>query len=199
MADAPAAPAVADVLRPPGGSGRGRLSDAEAEEVVEQLEALLGRVEAMAGPDGEAARAAVSALAEVYGEALARAVAVAREVPEAVACLSADPLVGHLMALHGLHPGPPEARARQAVSEVQGLLGATASVSLAGVHDGVAEVRVSPGGCGSARLKAAVRDIVLTAAPELSDVEAVDDPPVPAAFIPLQAVRRRRPKVEGRI
>jgi hypothetical protein len=82
-----------------------RIDDAGVEEIVGRLDALLERVESMPGEDGEAARDAVSSLALTYGEALARALAAAG--PVAVERLSRDPLVGHLMVLHGLQPPAP--------------------------------------------------------------------------------------------
>lgn len=81
------------------------MDDAQLEEVVARMDDLLERVEAMPGEDGEAARDAVSSLAVTYGEALARVLAAAG--PVAVERMSADPLVGHLMVLHGLQPPAP--------------------------------------------------------------------------------------------
>src|SRR3954453_17142756 len=50
-----------------------RLADAAVRERLTGLDELLERVEQIPGPAGELALEAVSALAEIYGEALARA------------------------------------------------------------------------------------------------------------------------------
>jgi hypothetical protein len=160
--------------------------DAAVEQTLADLDELLGRLEQLPGPAGELALEAVSALAEVYGAALARAVSIA--VPAdggaTAAALAADPLLGHLMALHGIHPDPAEVRVARALGEVHG------GGELVGITDGVAEVRMSGGGgCGASAGPELVRDTVLAAAPELADVRAVAAPAAPA-FIPLSSLTR---------
>lgn len=171
----------------------GRLADAEVEERLTHLDGLLGGIEEMPGTGGEMARAAVSALAEVYGEALARAVTVASSAPGAVRRLASDQLVGHLMALHGLHPDPPERRVEEAISQIQSRLHGGGSVELAGIEGGVARVEVATTGCGSQDLPSSVRDIVLAAAPDLAGVEAARAAQPAPAFIPVEALRRKAP------
>lgn len=80
------------------------LAGAEVEQRLSRLDGLLERLEAMPGGGGQLAREAVAALAGVYGEALRRTLTVAGS--DAADALGADPLVGHLMVLHGLHPDP---------------------------------------------------------------------------------------------
>lgn len=80
------------------------LAAAEVEQRLARLDGLLERIEAMPGGGGQLARETVAALAGVYGESLRRVLSVA--APGAVDVLAADPLVGHLMVLHGLHPDP---------------------------------------------------------------------------------------------
>jgi hypothetical protein len=165
-----------------------RLADAEVEEALQRLDRLLGRIEALPGDDGETARDAVSLLAQVYGEALARAIAVAASTTDAAAALSGDQLVSHLLALHGIHPQPLQARVERSVMEMRQLLHDD-TIRLVGVQDGVAHVVVPKGGCGSEELTSTVRDILLGVAPDLEDVQAVSE--APAVFIPLQSLRRR--------
>lgn len=164
-------------------------SDEEIEEAVVRLDGLLQRIEAMPGDDGNTARDAVSLLAQVYGEALARAVAAVAANPEAARHLAGDQLVGHLMALHGIHPEPVEQRVGQVIADMQGLLHDDASLQLQEIKGGVATVAVPSSGCGSENLSEAVRDIVLAAAPELEDVRAVPAAAAPA-FVPLDAIGR---------
>jgi Fe-S cluster biogenesis protein NfuA len=164
-----------------------RLDDAAVRERVTRLDDLLGQVEQVPGPAGELALEAVSALAEVYGEALARALALAAEPRTFVA----DELLGHLLALHGIHPDPVERRVEQALSELEPAVRERGGeVELAGIDDGVAHVRLSVSGCGSAGVEDAVRSAVLAVAPELADVER-DVPPPSPAFVPLDSLLNR--------
>lgn len=166
-----------------------RLNDGEIEKRLTYLDDLLARVEAMPGPEGQIAGDALAALTQIYGEALARVLSAAG--CEAVAAAADDPLVGHLMLLHGLHPSPPEQRVEQAILEMQELLGNRSAVQLSGIESGVARLSVTAGGCGSEGLSSSVRDIVLGAAPDLVAVETVESAPGAHAFIPVDSLRRR--------
>lgn len=175
----------------PGPEPGPRLDDPAVQERLTRLEDLLGRLEQIPGPAGELALDAVSALAEVYGEALARATAYAAAAPSVVGAMADDELLGHLLVLHEIHPEPVEQRVvraldglRPAVQERGG------DVELIGIEGSVATVRVSVSGCGSAGVVDAVRDVVLAVAPELSDVR-----PAPAdreaTFVPLDSLLTR--------
>lgn len=164
-----------------------RLTDDEVEERLGYLDDLLARVEAMPEPHGQIAGDALSGLSEIYGEALARMLAAAGA--DLAERLASDPLVGHLMVLHGLHPSPPEQRVKEAIQEIEELLGKPGSVQLTGVEAGIARVSVTASGCGSQGLSSSVRDIVLGAAPELVGVETAES--APAAFIPVDSLHRR--------
>lgn len=179
---------MADPVADPEPGPGGRLTDAEVEERLDELDELLAEVEAIPGRAGEAARDAVSALAAVYGEALARTLAAGADAGAARRLVD-DPLVGHLLALHGLHPDPPEQRAARAVAEIGDQL--QGGVSLDGVDGGVARITLAASGCGSGELAASVRDIVIAAAPELAEVEATSAPAT-SAFIPVQSLHRAR-------
>ena len=175
------------------GQRLGRLDDAAVRERLTRLDELLAQVEAIPGPSGELALDAVSALAEVYGEALARAVTCANDAPDVLAALTGDELLGHLLVLHGVHPDPVERRVTHALDELRPALQERGGdVELAGIDDGVATVRLSIKGCSSAGVEDAVREAVLAVAPELSDVARVPaasrrDP----AFVPLDALMPR--------
>jgi hypothetical protein len=172
-----------------------RLDDAAVEELVGRVEQLLGRLEEVPGPAGELAAAAVAALTELYGEALARVAGHARGSP-ALRELADDALVGRLLALHGLHPDPVDRRVARALDGLRLELSSLGrDVTLAGLADGVAEVVLSGhgGGCGSggpsvAQLTDLVRDVVVGAAPELADVRVV--PERPTTFVPLESLLR---------
>ena len=67
--------------------------------MIEEVEALLDRVEEFPEPQREITTELVQALLDMYGEGLSRIVA-ACDVPVE------DELVAHLLLLHGLHPVP---------------------------------------------------------------------------------------------
>ena len=179
----------------------GRLDNRAVRDRLTRLDGLLEQVEAIRGPAGEIALEAVSALAEVYGEALARAVAYASEAgPGLVAAITGDELLGHLLVLHGIHPDPVERRVAHALDELRPALQERGGdVALSGIDDqGVATVQLSIKGCSSAGVEDAVREAVLTVAPELTDVQRA---PVAgkrdAAFVPLDALLSRASGVQS--
>lgn len=174
------------------------LGDPEVEQRLADLDGLLAQVEAIPGPAGRLAVEAVAAVAEVYGAALTRVMAYASGGTgpaggRLLDALTGDPLLGHLLALHGIHPEPAEGRIARALDDVRAQHGPSAEVALGGVADGVAEVRVAGGGgCGhsAGALADVVRDAVLAAAPELAEVRVVPvEAARPATFIPLDALR----------
>jgi Fe-S cluster biogenesis protein NfuA len=170
-----------------------RLDNAAVCDQLTRLDGLLEQVEAIPGPSGEIALEAVSALAEVYGEALARAVAYASEAaPELVQAITDDELLGHLLVLHGIHPDPVERRVAHALDELRPALQERGGdVELSSIEAGIATVQLSIKGCSSAGVEDAVREAVLTVAPELSDVQRAPAAKRDAAFIPLDALLSR--------
>jgi Fe-S cluster biogenesis protein NfuA len=173
-----------------------RLDEVTVRERLAWLDELLAQVEAIPGPAGELALDAVSALAEVYGEALARAVEHASGTPAVLAALTADELLGHLLVLHRIHPDPLEQRVRRALDALRPALRERGGdVELAGIDQDVARVRLSISGCSSAGVEDAVREAVLAAAPELSEVQCLP-PERDPAFIPLTTVLRK-PAITG--
>lgn len=81
-----------------------RLDDPSVRERLAGLNDQLARLEGASGAIGELALSAVSGLAELYGEALARILDLAG--PELVGRMVDDELVGHLLALHDIRPEP---------------------------------------------------------------------------------------------
>jgi Fe-S cluster biogenesis protein NfuA len=179
-------------------AGEPRLDGPALGEHLARLDTLLEQVEQAPGPSGRAAVAAVQALTALYGEALARVLDLAG--PEVAARLAGDELLSHLLVLHELHPEPAERRAATAVEGLrEALRERGGDAELLGVEDGVATVRVSSGkGCrsSSAPVEDAVREAVLAAAPELTEVRPVA-PPSGSAFVPLETVLPRRAPTGG--
>jgi Fe-S cluster biogenesis protein NfuA/nitrite reductase/ring-hydroxylating ferredoxin subunit len=165
------------------------VDDGEARRRVERVEGLLAEIE-----DDPEATAAVEAVIDLYGEALARLVAGADPV--------ADELVSQLLLVHDLHPVPLETRVRQALDEVRPYLRSHGGdVELLALEDGVARLRLegSCNGCPSSAttLRLAIEDALAAAAPDLEriDAEGVAEPK-PArtpGFVPLGAVQRAAP------
>ncbi|MGH8889509.1 MAG: NifU family protein [Acidothermaceae bacterium] len=171
---------------------RGRLGDEEVHERLGRLDALLGQLEEIPGPTAQSALDAVQLLAEVYGEALARVLAAVRDTPAAARSMCDDELLGHLFVMHDLHPDSVEQRVANAVESLQSYVGSHGgSIEFVGIEDGVAKVALA-GSCGSCSSSATtldlvVKEAVLAAAVELSDVEATTkkaaDPLIPAASL----------------
>lgn len=169
-----------------------RLDDTAVREQLARLDELLGQVEAIPGPAGEVALDAVSALAEVYGEALARATAYASTTPAALAAITDDELLSHLLVLHGIHPDPVDRRVAHALDDLRPALQERGGdVELAGIDEGVATVRLSVKGCSSTGVEDAVREAVLAVAPELSDVARAPAAKRAAAFVSLDTLMAR--------
>lgn len=172
-----------------------RLRDDAVAERLSRLDELLGQVEETPGPAGEVALAAVTELARVYGEALARAAGYAAEAAGPLEAFLADELLSHLLVLHEIHPEPVARRVARAIARLRAeVAGRGGMVELTGVDDGVATVVLALGGCGSTvdGVREAVTEAVLAVAPELSEVSII----APAkggdtAFVPLASVTVR--------
>jgi Fe-S cluster biogenesis protein NfuA len=172
--------------------GPARLDNQAVRALLAVLDEQLAQLEATPGPVGELALTAVSGLAEVYGQALARALDLAD--PDVVERMLGDELIGHLLALHGVHPEPVEARVARVIERLRADLSAQGgTIKLDGFDRAMAIVRLSLVGCGSsaADVEHAVSRAVLTAAPELAGVTIVPaGRSSPAPFVPLDALMR---------
>jgi len=170
-----------------------RLDASTVVERLARLDLLLEQIEGAPGPMTGAAIEAVQVLAAVYGEALARVLDGADRA--LVDRMAGDQLIGHLLVLHDIHPEPPERRAERAVDALRpSVLERGGDVELTAVEEGVARVRLAAKGCGSssAELEEAVREAVLTLAPELSGVErAPGADGRRSTFVPLEALTLR--------
>jgi Fe-S cluster biogenesis protein NfuA len=159
-------------------TGAERLDDAAARDLVERLESLLARLEALPDPLARGmALDAVESLVRLYGEGLARIVEQIETAadPALTNAIAQDEVVAHLLLLHGLHPEPLDERVRRALDEVRPYLHSHGGdVELVAVAGDVARVRITstgPGGASPAKtLRVAVEQAVLRAAPELQHV-----------------------------
>ncbi|MFE9452143.1 NifU family protein [Streptomyces sp. NPDC006739] len=174
-----------------------RLDEASVAERLTLVDELLERLERTPGPTAREAVEAVRALAEVYGEALARTLD--RAGPALAGALADDELLGHLLVLHGIHPEPVGPRVDRAVERLRrDLRERGGDLELVGIDGAVARVRLSAKGCGSstAGVLAAVEETLLAVAPELERVEPVQEAAAPA-FVPLDALTLRSPQPQG--
>ncbi|MFD0540464.1 hypothetical protein ACFQY7_48365 [Actinomadura luteofluorescens] len=104
-----------------------------------------------------------------------------------------DELVGHLLAMHGLHPEAPEARVRRALAALEGFLAKhRTTVELTGTDGDAVRLRVATEGRAAAPRPVldAVERAALAAAPELERVE-IEAPAPEKVLITLDQVRSR--------
>jgi Fe-S cluster biogenesis protein NfuA len=162
-----------------------RSAGARVEELLDSLRS---------GGFGGAAAAAeelVGLLVGLYGDGLARIVAILADEGDAGAAiltrLADDPQVEGLLLLHDLHPLSIDSRIQRALDRVRPYLGSHAGgVQYLGVVDGVARLRLegSCHGCPSSTVtvQLAITSAVQDAAPEVSDVmvEGMTAAPEPA-------------------
>lgn len=177
-----APPAPASAAPPPAAPPPAASAEEEAEELLHRLNELLEQLERLPGPAGKLAMDAVTALSELYGTALARVMALVDGEPRIPGVLAEDELLRHLLVLHGIHPLPLADRVADALDRLRPhVLIHGGALVLDGIDDGVARIVVPAGcsgGCGPdpAALREAIVSCVLTAAPELSDVEVRQEP-----------------------
>lgn len=134
----------------------------DVESAGEKVEELLATLRS--GEDREVAEDLVRVLMDLYGDGLARIIAVLREHDATLLrTIAADDLVASLLMVHDLHPDDPDSRIRRA-------LAAFDAVEYLGIDDsGVVRLRLR-GGCRSSA-QAVVERAVLDAAPEVVSVE----------------------------
>jgi Fe-S cluster biogenesis protein NfuA/nitrite reductase/ring-hydroxylating ferredoxin subunit len=158
--------------------------------VGEEVEDLLAAFRAGRGDPARLADELVRLLVGLYGDGLARVIAVLGEHGDAGAAimtaLTEDPLVESLLLLHDLHPLDVDARVQRALDQVRPYLGSHAGgVEYLGVADGVARLRLqgSCDGCPSSTMtvQLAIEGAVMSAAPEVSEVvvEGMTTAPAP--------------------
>jgi Fe-S cluster biogenesis protein NfuA/nitrite reductase/ring-hydroxylating ferredoxin subunit len=162
---------------------------AHAEELIERVQALSERVEAIADWESrELAHELVGAVAEMYGDGLARIMRVLDGAGEAGAAIRAelveDGSVASLLLIHDLYPVDLETRVAEALDTVRPYMESHGgNVELLGLADGVARLRLqgSCSGCAASRatLELAIKQALDEHCPDLAglDVEGVAEPP----------------------
>ena len=167
------------------------LSDEDVASLLTRFDELVERLETSSDEQSVIALEAIECLAEIYGAALSRVVTLAPAGGLAVKAMAEDELVGHLLTLHGLHPDCAEDRIGRTLDEIRPHLGKDSQVSLASIDDGVAHLTLTAAGCASSAQStaAAIGDLVLAAAPELSGVNATATRP--PSLIPAESLLRR--------
>lgn len=168
------------------------LDDDAVERRLVRLNEILGQLERIPGRTAELALQAAETLIEVYGEALRRVTSRVADSPDVLRAFTDDELLRHLLVLHRVHPDPTEQRVAQALDNLRPQLRAQgAEVELTGIHTGVADVCLTAGspGCSTNAVRELVREQVLAAAPELTEVNVVAGSA--PRLIPVTALRQR--------
>lgn len=176
------------------------LEDRELQSRAARIEAMLEEIEALPDPNARARMAdIVQGLLELYGEGLARILAIVTKQPDpeeraqTLKRLTEDELISHLLLLHDLHPVDVETRVEQALEGVRPYLQTHGgNVALIGVEEGVAYLRLEGHckGCPSSTmtLRHTVEEALRRAAPELIGIVAEEPPQMPANFVPLTSL-----------
>ncbi|MEO3794670.1 hypothetical protein ABGB14_31040 [Nonomuraea sp. B10E15] len=142
----------------------------------------IARIEVMLDEAGPDAVELVKELLDLYGEGLARVMAVLEE--EQAARLAADESVAPLLLLHDLHPVDVRARVEAAIG---------GSAEVLAVEDDLVRLRVRPAGCRSSSEAAtsALREAVRAAAPEIEhvdiEVERGETPLIPVESLAVRS------------
>lgn len=171
------------------------------EDVGQRVEAILDQITRTTPKAADLAEDLVRELMGLYGAGLQRILdRLSTADPQAVADLSADPLVAGLMALHDLHPVDVTARVEQALEGVRPYLGSHGGGVRLVAIDGDAvrlELQGSCDGCGSSAttVQYAVEGAIREAAPEIARVEVSNVVPEETAertgLIPAESLSRR--------
>jgi hypothetical protein len=170
------------------------MSNNQFQSYTKKVDELVQRVTTL--PDSEARRAALELLQSVmdlHGAGLARMVEVLSTGDAgraSLAKLGEDPLICGLLVLYGVHPAALEDRVKRALGNIRPQLHKLgASVELVVVGEGVVRLKVEGQvqGFSSEKLKTAVEQVVLEAAPEISDI--VFEGLISPNFIPVQMIQ----------
>jgi Fe-S cluster biogenesis protein NfuA len=182
------------------------MNNGEFQAHAERIERLVEQVTAL--PDEDARNKSLEllqSLMDLHGEASARIVELLSEGGEAgrssLTKLGKDPLICGLLVLYGVHPVPLEARVAEAVEKVgPQLRKLSGSVELLGIADAVVRVKIesSGHGCGSSpdKVKLAIEQAILEAAPEVVEVIAEGLPTSASGFVPINMVQAATQKEE---
>jgi Fe-S cluster biogenesis protein NfuA/nitrite reductase/ring-hydroxylating ferredoxin subunit len=175
-----------------GGSAEADPGAGSPDELVERLRRLTAELELISDPAArETAEQMVGSVVELYGEGLARILALVEEAGPAAdelrERLAGDGVVASLMLIHGLYPVGLEERVHEALDSVRPYMESHGGdVDLLGIEDGVARIRLegSCEGCpaSASTLELAIKGALEEAAPDLEGlvVEGAVTPAGPA-------------------
>jgi hypothetical protein len=171
-----------------GATGDARDGAGDAAAASARIERLLDELRTMVAPLAwQRVDELVTTIVDVYGRALAQlAAAVA---PERRRALADEEPAATVLALHGLHPLPPDERIRRALEQLAPQLGRVELVSLA---DGAARVRAldAPAIAGAAT---AIERLLQEAAPELQriEIDGLREPATHGTLVQIDLLRSR--------
>ena len=163
-------------------------------ELLDRVQELSARVDELADPRArELAHELVATVIAMYGDGLARIMAVIEQSREAGATildtLAQDGAVASLLLIHDLYPVSLEDRVTEALDTVRPYMESHGgNVELLGIEDGVARLalRGSCHGCAASRatLELAIKQALDEHAPDLNglEVQGVTDAPPPGAL-----------------
>lgn len=166
-----------------------------------RIEGLIQEVEVFSDPGVRATTGELlHALLEMYGEGLARLLAMAAQAETPgqalIETFARDELVGPLLLLHGLHPIDLETRVRQAVGSLQpSVQSRGGALEFVALEDGVATLRLTGSchGCSSSAgaLRQMVEEAIYNAAPDLDEIRVEGEAAPQRAATPVKFVPRR--------
>jgi hypothetical protein len=165
----------------------------EFQERIGHIDGLVQKLESSADPAlRRTAKELMARLMELHGAGLDRMLEIVVEVkPELVGTLADDPLVGSLLILYGLHPDDFETRARRGVDKVRPLL-RSHGVRVNPVTVTETSVHIKMTGGSSREMEAAIREALLEAVPDATEVviEGVKPTSQASQFVPLSSLGR---------
>ncbi|HUI22287.1 MAG TPA: nitrogen fixation protein NifU [Methylocella sp.] len=154
-----------------------RQDTATLEKTLRRLEDLTAALGSASSPNAsEAARELLELVLDLHGLALARLTSVVASAPDGGALtekMIADPYIGAVLLLHGLHPQDPEVRLREILDRMNLEWAARGfHVDLLGVASASARVHVHKNGTAEDinALRREVEDVLINAAPDLDDI-----------------------------
>jgi Fe-S cluster biogenesis protein NfuA len=174
----------------------------ESQQLIQRIEELVRKIEAMADPDARATGVELlQSLMELNGAGLERMLELTAETGEAGEALiegfARDELVRGLLLLYGLHPVALETRVAGALEKVRPYLHSHGgNAELLGVEEGVVRLRLQVSGksCPSTAktLKLAIEEAIYEAAPDVAAIEAegVPDAPATSGLVTLGRLHR---------
>ena len=172
-----------------------------------RIDGLVNKLETSADPlIRAAAKELMQSIMELHGAGIERMMEITSEGLEGGAGIiegfGADPLVGSLLVLYGLHPDDLATRVNQGLSKARPLLKARgATLELVSLDHDKVHVRIRADGCTSSSdsLRAAVQEAIYETAPDVDNlvIEASEALLGSSGFVPLESLGGLQPLREG--